>query len=95
MISLPVAVASAGVLAEDMDQDTRNTLINNALPIAGLFVVLLLIAVYLLWRSMNKQMKKINPELPAGPDDRLQARDRLLTKEAVQRGEQADDRPTS
>ena len=95
MISLPTVVASATVLSEDMDQDTRNTLINNALPIAGLFVLLLLIAVYFLWRSMSRQMKKIDPELPAGPDDRLQARDRLLTREAVERGEQADDRPTS
>lgn len=91
MISLPVSVASASVLAEDMDPDQQTTLINNALPIAGLFVLILLIAIYFLWRSMNKQMKKIDPSLPDGPDDRQQALDREYTKEAVERGEQADD----
>ena len=83
-----ISKISAGLVLADSDGGKGS-------PI-GLFVVLLLvIAVYFLWRSMNKQMKKIDPELPAGPDDRLQARDRLLTTEAVERGEQADDRPAS
>ena len=45
---------------------------------------------FLLWRSMSKQMKKIDPSLPDGPDDREQARDRAITREAVKRGEAVD-----
>lgn len=93
MTSLPIAFVTTSVRADDLDPDTQTTLINNALPIAGLFVLLLLIAIYFLWRSMSKQIKKIDPSLPAGPDDREQAIDRGLTAEAVERGEQADDRP--
>lgn len=91
MITLPGAVATASVLAEEIDDDQRATLINNALPIAGLFVLLLMVAIYFLWRSMSKQMKKIDPSLPAGRDDREQALDRRLTDEAVERGQGADD----
>ncbi len=63
-----------------------------------LFVVLLGVAVYFLWRSLNKQMKRIDPSLPGGRDDQEQALDRRLTREAVERGEAADpgaDEPTS
>ena len=45
---------------------------------------------FFLWRSMSKQMKKIDPSLPDGPDDHEQARDRAITREAVERGEAAD-----
>lgn len=95
MITQQVIAVAVRVPAETTDPDTQTTLINNALPIAGLFVLLLLIAIYFLWRSMSKQIKKIDPSLPMGRDDREQALDRELTAEAVERGEQADDRPTS
>jgi hypothetical protein len=36
---------------------------------------------------MRKQIGRIDSSLPAGADDREQARDRLLTEEAVARGE--------
>jgi hypothetical protein len=91
MITITQALASASVVAEDLDPDSRKTLIDNALPIAGLFVLVLLIAMYFLWRSMSKQMKKIDPTLPSGRDDREQAMDRRLTAEAVERGENPDD----
>ena len=84
------AVTRSAVLAEDLDPDQRESLIDNALPIAGLFVAVLLFAVFLLWRSMSKQMKKIDPSLPQGRDDREQALDQQLTREAVERGEAAD-----
>ena len=90
MISLPT-LAVATVVTEDMNEETRKSLIDNALPIAGLFVLVLGIALFLLWRSMNRQMKKIDPALPDGPDDREQAADREMTAEAVERGETTDD----
>ena len=90
MITVTQALATAAVVAEDIDPDSRESLIDNALPIAGLFVLVLLVVMFFLWRSMSKQMKKIDPSLPDGPDDREQARDRALTREAVERGEAAD-----
>lgn len=90
MITVSQALATAAVVAEDIDPDSRESLIDNALPIAGLFVLVLLVAMFFLWRSMSKQMKKIDPSLPDGPDDREQARDRARTREAVERGESAD-----
>lgn len=47
----------------------------------------LIVAVVLLYRSMRKQMKKISPDLPPGPEDRRLAADRHYTEEAEQRGE--------
>ena len=85
---MTTAHAFAAVLTEQIDEDTRATLINNALPIAGLFVLLLLIAMYFLWRSMRKQMGKISPDLPPGIDDRAQAADRQRTQDAIERGRQ-------
>ena len=90
MITVSQALATAAVVAEDIDPDSRESLIDGALPIAGLFVLVLLVAMFFLWRSMSKQMKKIDPSLPDGPDDREQARDRAVTREAVERGEAAD-----
>ena len=84
-------VGAAAVWAETTDPDEQRSLITSALPIAGLFVLLLLIAVFFLWRSMTKQMRKIDPSLPEGRDDREQAMDRRLTEQAVERGAEADD----
>ena len=74
------------VLADD-PQDVMSNLIDDAGPVAGLFVLVLGIAVFLLWRSMAKQLKRIDPGLPQGVDDRERAADRELTQEAVERGE--------
>ena len=90
MITVSQALATAAVVAEDIDPDSKESLIDGALPIAGLFVLVLLVVMFFLWRSMSKQMKKIDPSLPDGPDDREQARDRALTREAVERGDAAD-----
>ena len=43
--------------------------IDGAGPITGLFVLLLGVAVFLIWRSLNKQMKKVDATLPGGPED--------------------------
>ena len=77
-----------------MDPDPTNELgklIDGAGPIAGLFVLALGVALALLWFSLNRQMKRINPDLPMGRDDKEQAADREFTKEAVERG--ADEQP--
>jgi len=78
------------VLAETSDPDVQRSLIDDAGPIAGLFVLLLGIAIFILWRSMSKQLRKIDPTLPSDRDAREQALDRELTDEAVARGK-ADD----
>ena len=70
--------------------DDQQALISGALPIAGLFVALLLIAVFFLWRSLRKQIGKIDSALPAGRDDQEQALDRQLQADAVKRGEEAE-----
>lgn len=90
MITITQALASASVVAEEIDPDSQEALIDNALPIAGLFVLVLGVAMFFLWRSMSKQMRRIDPTLPDGPDDREQAADRALTEEAVERGAEAD-----
>ncbi len=67
-------------------------LIDGAGPIAGLFVLALGVALVLLWFSLNRQMKRINPDLPMGSDnnedhgDSEQVADRELTTEALERG---------
>jgi|TARA_B110000503_G_scaffold142960_1_gene241837 hypothetical protein len=43
-----------------------STIIDGAGPIAGLFVLLVAIALVLLWLNMNRQMKRIDPNLPRG-----------------------------
>jgi hypothetical protein len=80
------------VLAATTDPDQQRSLIDDAGPIAMAFVVVLGIALFLLYRSMTKQMRKIDPQLPSGPDDREQELDREVTDEAVERGSpDADD----
>jgi hypothetical protein len=81
-----VVLASTVRLADDANPDEMKSTIDNALPIAGLFVVVLGFAMWLLWKSMSKQFTKINPDLPDGPDDRERAMDRRLTEEAIERG---------
>ena len=60
-----------------------SSIIDSAGPIAGLFIFLLAIAIFVIWKSMNRQMKRIDPNLPMGPDDREQAADRMYTEEAI------------
>jgi len=49
------------------DDDAMKSVIDKAGPIALLFVVLLAIALYFLWRSMNRQLKRVDENLPAEP----------------------------
>ncbi len=92
MIALPlnavhVVTALAPRLADEDPDNKLKGVIDDAGPVAGLFVLLLGISIYFLWRSLSKQMKRIDPNLPSGRDDREQAMDRARTAEAVRRGE--------
>lgn len=46
--------------------------------------IFLVVAVFLLYRSLRKQMAKVDPNLPAGPGDRERAYDAQLTEQAEQ-----------
>ena len=96
-LTLGAAVLAGTVvrMQEIEDPDQMRSVIDKAGPIAGLFVLALGIALFFLFRSMNKQIKRINPDLPEGPDDRLQAEDRRLTQEAVERGEESEQGPST
>ena len=66
--------------------DDLNSVIDGAGPIAGLFILLLGIAIVIIWKSMNRQMKKINPDLPPGRSDRMRMADEEYTQQAEERG---------
>lgn len=53
----------------------------------------LVIAIVLLYRSMRKQMAKVDPNLPEGPGDAERAADAHFTEEAEARGAQDDGTP--
>ena len=58
--------------------------------------IFLVIAIVLLYRSMRKQMAKVDPHLPLGPGDAERAADEHFTEEAEERGSAesgADDPP--
>jgi hypothetical protein len=52
-------------------EDERNlqSIIDGAGPITGLFVLLVGIAILLLWLNMNRQVKKIDKDLPPGKNE--------------------------
>ena len=79
------------VLSADDQRSQMAKLIDDAGPIAGLFVVVLGVALFFLWRSLNKQIKRISPDLPSGEHDLEQEADREYTEQAVERGEDAED----
>ena len=59
--------------------------------------VFLVIAIVLLYRSMRKQISRVDPNLPDGPGDAERAADERFTEEAEERGSQAsgtDEPPT-
>lgn len=65
--------------------------VDGGLRTVGIIVLILGIAVFLLWKSMNRQIKKINVDLPPGPQDERIAEDEHFTDEAVVRGEEERD----
>ena len=71
-----------------LEETDLKPLVDAAIPISGLFVTVLAIAIYFLWRSLNKQVSRIDPDLPAGAHEQEQAEDWRLEQEAVARGEQ-------
>jgi hypothetical protein len=72
---------------EDAD---LSSVIDGAGPIAGFFMLLLAVSVFFIWKSMNRQIKRISPDLPMGVDDRLQRADVRMTQEALDTGAAAD-----
>lgn len=48
--------------------------------------VFLIIAIVLLYRSMRKQIARVDPNLPEGPGDAERAADERFTEEAEERG---------
>ncbi|MFM1965422.1 MAG: hypothetical protein RL134_1147 [Actinomycetota bacterium] len=50
--------------------------------------VFLVVAIVLLYRSMRKQIGKVDPNLPDGPGDAERAADARYTEEAEERGAQ-------
>ena len=48
--------------------------------------VFLVIAIVLLYRSMRKQISRVDPNLPQGPGDAERAADERFTEEAEERG---------
>ncbi len=61
--------ASLAVRLADQDPDVLRKLIDDAGPIAFAFVIALGVVLFFLFRSMNKQMKRIDPNLPSERDD--------------------------
>jgi len=49
------------------EDDAMKSVIDQAGPIALMFIVILGIALYLLWKSMNRQLKKVDENLPIDP----------------------------
>lgn len=83
MTNLALAVLAA------QDPSSLEVIIDRAGPIAGVFVLLLGGALFVLFRSMNKQMKRIDQNLPMGPEDERRAEDRALTENAIEEGEKS------
>lgn len=67
-------VAFASVAADESEDQMRK-LIDDAGPIAMLFIVLLGVALFFLWRSMNRQMKNIDPALPSDEEAAAEERE--------------------
>lgn len=55
--------------------------------------IFLVVAVVLLYRSLRKQMSKVDPNLPAGPGDRERAYDADLTEQAEEAGASTESAP--
>ena len=55
------------LLAEAADDEAMKSVIDKAGPIAMLFVVLIAVALYLLFRSMKRQLKRVDEQFPSDP----------------------------
>ena len=54
-------------LADAFNDDVMSALIDNAGPIAMLFVVLIAIALFFLFRSMKRQLRRVDENFPSEP----------------------------
>ncbi len=55
------------LLAEVADEEAMKSVIDKAGPLALLFVVLLGIALFFLFRSMKRQLKRVDEHFPDDP----------------------------
>lgn len=55
------------LLAEVADDEAMKSVIDKAGPIAMLFVVLIAVALFFLFRSMKRQLKRVDEHFPAEP----------------------------
>ncbi len=55
------------LLAEAADDDAMKAVIDKAGPIAMLFVVLIAVALYFLFRSMKRQLTRVDEQFPSDP----------------------------
>ncbi len=55
------------LLAEVADDDAMKSVIDKAGPIAMLFVILIAVALYFLFRSMKRQLKRVDEQFPSDP----------------------------
>ncbi len=53
------------LLADAAADDAMKSVIDNAGPIAMLFVVLIAVALYFLFRSMKRQLKRVDENFPS------------------------------
>ena len=67
--------------------DDLNAVIDGAGPISFVFVAFLAIALFFIIRSMNRQFKKVNKDLPPGRQDRRRAFDESIIMKAEAAGE--------
>lgn len=81
---------------DDVSQAPDSTIsqvIDGAGPVTGLFVVLVLLALVLLMRSMARQLRKVDPSLPDGPDDLERRAGEEAIEQAVERGQADGEQP--
>lgn len=84
---------ASSILADPTDD--LNSVIDGAGPLSFLFLALLGIALFFIIRSMNRQMKKVDQNLPPGKADRRRAFDESIIIKAEEAGEQQAATPTS
>jgi len=85
-----IALLTAIQTADTPDPDVLRGLIDKAGPVAFAFVMTLAVVLFFLGRSLLKQVKRVDPTLPLGPEDTQQAADRQLIQDAFARGADPD-----
>lgn len=86
-----IATAFAGTFSGTLladPTDDLNSVIDGAGPLSFVFFAFLAVALFFIIRSMNRQFKKVNKDLPPGKADRRRAFDESIIQQAEVRGEE-------